>query len=311
MIRLQQTKKALGSDALMTIVVEESAFGEAMLIKLWKKIAAFEDRFSRFIADSELSEFNARAGEKVKVSNEFEKLLRACQELSSKTGGLFNPLVLPALQQAGYVGSWPDVDRYKDKLDYRSRSGVTTIEQLQMSNGHAQIPTNSALDFGGIGKGYLLDSLSSYLYRNGLRNYWLSLGGDIICAGKDSTDEPWSVDIQAAIRPEDSIGAITNKDTAPLAIATSGITKRKGVYGAKHWHHIIDPRTGRPSKTDMLTATISTNKAVKADVFAKCLVILGSDKASSFIKEHKIETVYLQTQDGEIIRYIGSQRVIL
>jgi thiamine biosynthesis lipoprotein len=310
MVRLQQRKHALGSDALLTLVVDDVAAGEAMFPKLWKMIGAFEQRFSRFIAGSELTKFNARAGSEVPVSKAFERLLRTCQKLSAETDELFNPLTLPALQQAGYVGSWPDVTNFEQSLDYRSRRSVTVVGQLEIHAGSAKIPAASALDFGGIGKGYLLDRLRSYLDRQAYANYWLSLGGDIVCKGRDSTDEPWAIGMQA-VDSDLIVGQITNERSNHLAIATSGITKRAGAQQGRMWHHLIDPRTGSSAKTDILSATVVGEQATETDVFAKCLVLLGTRDTGEFIKSHEIKTAYLQTNDGRVILHEASKQRIL
>jgi len=299
MQRLQEHRHALGSEALLTLLTDDTEKAAALMSELWTMITAFEQRFSRFIASSELSGFNDRAGETISISQQFRALLVTCKELAQETDGLFNPFMLPALQRAGYVGSWPRPQEFAAEQDYSQRHSVTTIDALQIFKTSARIPHDSALDFGGIGKGYLLDMLSDYLQAHGYTNYWLSLGGDIICSGHDIDQHPWSVDVQSATSPDTAIGTITNSQGSRLAIATSGVTKRKGVKDAKQWHHIIDPRSGQPARTDLLTATITAADAVHADVYAKCLVILGSDQASKFIAAHSLQQAHLQTSLGQ------------
>ena len=295
MERLQESRVALGSQALLTLVLEDAGDVPDLFADLWREVSDFEERFSRFIADSELSRFNAGAGRSFKVSSQFRDLLVACHELSLETGGLFNPFILPGLQTAGYVGSWLAPRDFKTSQDYRHRKLVVPIDELVIGKNSARIPADSALEFGGIGKGYLLDQLSAYLRAKGCDNYWLSLGGDVICSGRDVDGQPWSVGVQDALSPAKSIGVLTNEGGARLAIATSGITKRKGVKDGQSWHHIINPCTGRPARTDLLTATVSAPDATRADVYAKCLVILGSEGARHFAMEHSIRDMYLQT----------------
>lgn len=299
MERYQQEKKALGSQALFTIVINDYSDEHAIFDNLWAITADFESRFSRFQTSSELTHFNSRAGQKVSVSNEFTELLEKCRAMSYKTDGLFNPFILPSLNKAGYVGSWPEPTNFSKELNYEERTKVVSAEELKLGTGSARIPANTALDFGGIGKGFLLDKLGNYLRSQGIKNFWLSLGGDILCSGHDANLQPWSVSIQHATNESESIGTISNSDDALLGIATSGITKRKGVRNEKAWHHIIDPRNGEPAMTDILTATVSAATATEADILAKCLVIIGSSEAKEFLRKHEIRTFYLQLSDGQ------------
>jgi thiamine biosynthesis lipoprotein len=145
----------------------------------------------------------------------------------------------------------------------------------------------------------LLDELSRGLSGKALSGFWLSLGGDIICAGYDLDNENWKVAIQEAIDTNKIIDYILNQNGSILAIATSGITKRKGFKNGKHWHHIIDPRTGKPALTNILTATVTADQAVTADVYAKCIVIAGPKQAEAYKHQAVIQSFLLQLNNNE------------
>jgi len=294
MMRAQQSRHALGSDAVLTLVLPDGEpFGPAFYA-MWNKIEDFERRFSRFQPGSELSRFNAGAGTECAVSPEFVALLTAAKQMAERTGGLYSPFILPALQRAGYKGSWPHPDAADNQLDYADKHGAAW-RNITIGNGRARIPKQTALDFGGIGKGYLLDELAGWLEARGVDNYWLSLGGDILCTGYDASGKPWQVSVQAALQADVSVAGVTNNGQR-LAVATSGVTKRKGIKDGKPWHHLIDPRTDEPAKTDVLTATVCTVSATEADVLAKCLVIIGGKAACGFMVETDLPNALLQLQ---------------
>jgi thiamine biosynthesis lipoprotein len=297
MKRFQQTGRALGSEVFLTIVVNEDQNGK-LFTNLWEQVNSFEQQFSRFKKDSELSHFNNHAGNKATISSEFRKLLEASQRMSVVTEGLYNPFILPSLQQAGYIGSWPSPASFDPQLDYTHRKTVA-VSELLIGDTWAQIPANAALEFGGCGKGYLLDQLSNYLDEHRVASYWLSLGGDIICKGFDQTDEPWDIAIDSVKKSGETVGNFINEDGQKLAIATSGVTKRKGKNDGKQWHHIINPVDGKPAQTDILTVSLCAPSALAADVFAKCLVILGSPAAQAFITNHSIKSALLQVDSGK------------
>jgi len=289
MIRRQQTATALGSEAVLTLIVKDEAEAKLIFVELWHQIVSFEQRFSRFQEKSELSEVNRQAGVSVPVSKEFLSLAKTAKQFTKITDGLYNPLILPALQQAGYVSSWLKPQSSGGSLDFSKRQFKTTSKMVVTASA-VKIPDETALDFGGIGKGYLLDQLASYLDTKHVKDYWLSLGGDIICGGYDLDKKPWEIGLAHAKTTRKVIQAVVNKSGKKMAVATSGITKRAG----PGWHHIIDPRTGRPAETDILSATVVSTSATKADIFAKCLVILGSQTAPSFLAEKSDISALLQ-----------------
>jgi thiamine biosynthesis lipoprotein len=281
--RFQQSRQALGSMAIITLTGELSRDQQLQTYAgIWQTIELFERRFSRFLAQSELTAFNNAAGSQVAVSTDFRRLLETSKEMAILTTGLFNPFILPELQRAGYKTSW--VDPENRPASYEERQMVP-IEALRLETAGAQIPADSAIEFGGIGKGYLLDLLQDQLQSQPLHGYWVSLGGDILCQGFD-LDGPWRIEIQAALNGDQPAGVYENTTGKAMAIATSGVTKRRGVVNGRPWHHLIDPRTGRPASTDLLTATVVCREATRADVYAKCLVILDSEQAEAFTRDH-------------------------
>lgn len=292
LLRFQKLGEALGSEVMLTVLSKSESEAKQTLESLWANILAFEKRFSRFTNDSELSKFNESAGIETKISPDFRALLLKSQKYSLKTDGLYNPFILPSLNRAGYIGSWPNTSNYDQSLNYSIRQ-VFDIDKLIIKKSSAIIPANSALDFGGIGKGYLLDKLSAYLDKSKINNYWLSLGGDIICSGHDLDNKNWKIGVADARDDEVAIETIDNKGIK-MALATSGTTVRKGLG----WHHIIDPRSGLSANTDIITVTVTAKSGVEADIYAKCLLILGSVEAKNYASKHKLFAIVQTLTDS-------------
>jgi thiamine biosynthesis lipoprotein len=294
MQRFQEQLYILGSDCLITLVAASKTQADPIFTDIWQHIHDYDDRFSRFKSGSELSRLNRSAGQPTEVSPQMYRNIERAVELAIKTDGLFNPLVLPAVQSAGYAGSWPEVAKVEPGLDMRGRS-LAKATDIVLADDHITLPANSALDSGGFGKGMLLDELTE-LIGDQVLGYCCSLGGDIVCAGYDLDNQLWSIGIEDVARHGQQVRSIFNKGGSRLAVATSGTTMRRGVSGGRAWHHIIDPRTGEPAKTDLLAATVATSSAVEADVYAKCVVILGSRQAPEFLQRMGITEFVLQPQ---------------
>jgi thiamine biosynthesis lipoprotein len=279
----------------LTLVSDTSASQvEARFRSLWLHIFRFEQQFSRFLSDSELSRFNRGAGLRQVISPEFREHLLASQRMSKLTDGLYNPFVLPALQRAGYLHSM--VARYRDDpVDNYEHRQLTTHHKLLVGDDWAQIPPNTALDLGGSGKGYLGDKLANLArgWRD-VSGFWFSLGGDIVAGGFNQVGRPWVVGVEAI--DGGLAGQVSAAGSEPFAVATSSTAYRAGRKQGKRWHHIIDPRTQQPAVSDLVSASVTAPSALLSDVLASCLIILGSQTAQTFAKISGARGCLLQTK---------------
>jgi thiamine biosynthesis lipoprotein len=293
---------ALGSDVVLTLVADPKINVAPLLIKLKRTIIAFEERFSRFKATSELSNVNHSAGLTVAISLEFSKLLRTALDWARDSGGIYNPLILPSLQAAGYAGSWPHPADADLSTNFASRRNLAPAA-IKLEPGHITLPSDSALDFGGIGKGYLLDELARLTTTQSreISGFWFSLGGDIVAGGLDQFAKPWHIGLARATNPNELAGEFVAANAASsIAVATSGVTKRRGTNSqGRSWHHLIDPRTCLPANTNLLSVSVQSTSATSADVLAKCAVILGSTAARPFLRTHNIDHALLQLADPQ------------
>lgn len=222
------------------------------------------DRLTRFSPTSELSRFNASAGSWADVSPLLESLLRECLRAHDLSDALVNAAVLPALLAAGYTRTFSE--------------GPTKVTAsvvppalpnvLDVRSGQARLRQGALIDLGGIAKGWLADRLAADLGPNALVN----LCGDLFARGGGETGDGWPVGMGGKTVLLLDMGA-----------ATSGTQKRSW---APDLHHLIDPRTGRPSRTDLSEASVIARTGADAEIFAKTALILGSAKAEEYLAAH-------------------------
>ena len=305
--RYQKEITCLGSVAFLTIVSDHTQrHADNIFLDLNSTIERFENSFSRFKENSELSSFNLNSGNKTKVSPEFKAILMESKKIASDTDGAFNLFILPSLQGVGYLSSWTDKSLVSP--DFSDRN-TATMDDLTIGSDWALIPKDSALDLGGIGKGFLLDILSENLDKKQIDSYWLSLGGDIICNGLDINNEPWRISVQDASVPGLIVESIKCSANRKQSIATSGITKRKGIHNNSQWHHIINPTTGLPAMTELLSATVIANTGAISDVMAKSIIIKGPKFAIQLKKIGLIAGFILQKVDKTFMVDIGKENL--
>lgn len=271
----------------------------------------FEARFSRFKEESELSRFNERHQEKQIVSEEFFTLLRKSGEYHLFTEGLFNPTILTALEQEGYIKSKhegfisPETIHQNDS-PILSLGNIDTDEQAMMIDTHG-----ARLDFGGIGKGYIIDQVTLFLRSRGYSDFFIDAGGDLYAGGKNTEKgyNFWAVDIEHPKYPDQSLATLMLSDRAAT---TSGINRRHWINGTQVKHHIIDPRTGKSAETDIISVTVVSHETALADVLAKSILILGRTAGHEFAVRKNIAALLadadgIATTTPELDKYIWKE----
>lgn len=296
---------ALGSECTITISFLESddKLIEMLSQQLWLKIFQFEQNFSRFLPSSQLTKFNDNSGAKQSITPEFKELLLACQKYSILTDGIFNPFILPALEQVGYDHSLlPGFE--KDLYIKHPNARLIDYRALEIFEDKAYIPKESAIDLGGLGKGFLADKLAKFLlgYKDRIIGFWISLGGDIHCYGLEDINNPWKIYIEKdSLAKTEDIGYIESTKGQSISIASSGTQYRRGIKDNKTWHHIIDPRTGLSAETNISSATVVSDTTIFCDVIASCLVIeVKENNLKQICQKYKVE-------DGLIQGYINNR----
>lgn len=271
---------------------------ETLFADLRQRVAQFEDKFSRFKSSSEISALNRSAGRAFAASPELISVLVTARRMWILTDGIVDPTIGEALIAAGYHRSF---DELLPQTNGHSQRKVATHSvrfsdvRINTAQRTVLLPSGVSLDFGGIGKGYLLEQLLPALHHV-TDDFWLSLGGDLVIAGTDETNAVWPVLIQHPLHLDKDIARV-QLQPGQWAVATSGVQKRRGVHNGVAWHHLIDPRTGKSSDSDVLAATVITNSPLLADVTAKTVVMLGVEHGLAWAQQHNAEAIAF-TLDG-------------
>lgn len=249
-----------------------------------QRVADLETKWSRFRGDSEVSRLNAAGGAPRTVSADTRRLVAAAVDAWRVTGGLFDPTVLPSLRGLGYSTTF-DAIAADSEIDFLGTpapgcSGISVDE----GSGTVTLPLGVEFDAGGIGKGLAADMVATELLAAGAIAALVDLGGDIRCAGTHA----WTIDIA---HPWKST-PLAHLHVADAGIATSSTQRRRWGAGRQR-HHIIDPRTGMPSATQIVAATVISADARSAEVWAKTILLRGGLLPSDL-------TAMVVSEDGAI-----------
>jgi thiamine biosynthesis lipoprotein len=245
------------------------------LMPVYKSFNKIEESCSRFREDSELSRLNRQVGVDVKVSDEMFAILKEALRFFEETGGIFNPGVYDAIVNNGYAKSIEHVRGQNFELPAGQTPEVTVLDRpFKLNESTGTVLLYSKIDLGGIAKGWVIDKAAEVLEIMGFG--FINVGGDIRIFG----ELPRALNIGIE-NPFDPAALISSIQVASGAVATSTSMKRRWKVNGEWKHHLIDPRTGKPSEGSIVSATVTAPTALEADVWAKTALLSGENRFSS------------------------------
>lgn len=264
-LRASATLMGTTAEVLVDGTAEQLAIG-------FRRLRALEASWSRFQPDSELNRLHRRAGQWTAVSDDLLRALTWAQRMTAETGGLFDPSIRAALEILGYDRTYmAGLDADAAAADGRPAPGIAGLE-VDRLNCRARIAPGLGIDLGGIGKGLAADIVATELVADGARAAFVSLGGDVHACGEPAENGSWPVPL---------IHPVTGTQLAVHPLAAGGLVMsttqlRTWRRGGRSLHHIIDPRTGRSTATDLVAVAVAAASAARAEALAKAAIVLGA-----------------------------------
>jgi thiamine biosynthesis lipoprotein len=222
-------------------------------------------RLTRFSDGNELAALNRAGGEWLEVSAEMEALLREALRAYELSAGLVNVAVLPSMLAIGYTR--PLAEGTSRATLGEARPAPPLADVLTVRSGRACLQAGCGIDLGGIAKGWMADRLAAQLGPNAVAN----LGGDLRAVGPGPGGEGWPVGLAGKTLMLRDQGA-----------ATSSVRRRR--WG--DLHHLLDPRTGLPSRSGLEEVSVVAATGCDAEIVAKTALLLGPGLATAFCAAH-------------------------
>ncbi|MDE7246323.1 MAG: FAD:protein FMN transferase [Lachnospiraceae bacterium] len=287
---LQKIFPALGT--VNTITLYDS-FDLEIAEQVKKHVLDLHRRFSFFEPGSDIFRINEQAGMKpVPVHQDTFFVLFHALAYGWETQGAFD------ITSGAASRLWRDAIRSgkipseSDIAGCRSLSGLTDLI-LDKANGTAFLCRNGQqIDLGGIAKGYAADEAVRVLKKYKVHNALINFGGTVIAIGREQ-----KIGIQNPFQKNgESMADIMVKNKA---VVTSGSYERGFFFEGVRYHHIIDPRTGRPADSGLLSVTLIGDSAMELDALATGICVLGEKNGLPLLERRGIEAVFI-SDDGEI-----------
>ena len=306
----------MGTRCQVLVVMPTGANAAAAAVSAWSGIEMFDALWSRFRADSELSELNRAAsqgsGDVTTTVGPFTATLVAAMAWAYRySDALVDAAVLDRVIAAGYDADFDEVESRGARASVSAGrpAHAASVADVHLVGNRVRRPAGTQLDSGGVGKGLAADLLVESVAATGAAGVLVDLGGDIRAVGVDLDGRPWRIGIadeRAALSPGRTSGAyLAEWSTHDGAVATSSTARRRWNGG----HHLIDPRTGLPATSDLLSVSVSAENALTAETCAKTALIQGLATAQAWLPG-RVRQALLTDTNGHIHHIDGTATAV-
>ena len=237
-----------------------------------------ETQCTRFDPTSALMQANAAGADWCVVPLRCYAAIRAAAAAYRLTGGRFDPRVLRALESIGYDRSWPLVAAPQSVGAPRPSVPVPGEWRVEFDDDRLAVRIGELpIDLGGIGKGLALRWAAAETVAQ-CPDFLIEAGGDCYLAGDGPTGDGWQVAVEDPRGTRTPVAVFTLRDQA---CATSSTQVRHWTSGGRHVHHLIDPATGAPADSGLLSVTVVEPDPAIAEVWSKVLFLGGRQQIAA------------------------------
>ena len=258
------------------------------------EIMRLENTLSRFVPQSEISKVNKSAGKNCEnLSFDTYELLSRAVELSKNSQGLFDVTIGPLV----------DLWNYKYASEVPAEAKIHEVNHFVnyrdlVLNPHKRTArlrcSRQSIDLGAIGKGFASDRFIEILKKYGITSAFTNIGGNVSTLGNKPDGSPWCVGIRHPRDGNRLIGAVT---VSGKSVVTSGDYERYFIdCDGKRRHHILDPTTGYPAESGLISVTIIADSAMNADALSTGVFVAGLEKGLLILEKYpEVEAVIVDS----------------
>jgi len=261
-------------------------------------LADFDRSLSIYQPNSVISKIN-RNEPGIRADEKFTTIFNKSYEVFKKTNGAFDITVGPVVNALGF-GSTDTLEVDSTMID--SLLQYVGMEKVSLKEGVLiKQNENILLDVNAIAQGYSVDLVAKLLEKKKIRNYMVEIGGEVRARGKNERNQVWRIGIDQPVEgnmiPGAELQAIVSLNNRSLA--TSGNYRQYYEKNGIKFVHTIDPKSGYPVVSNLLSATVVASDCTTADAYATALMVFGVERSIEFLKENKFLDAYLIFADQE------------
>lgn len=242
-------------------------------------LCGFDEKFDALDENSDVYSMNLTSET---TDKEIVSLVNKLIEYNKKTNGAFDFSMKKLSEEWGF---------YKKEVKEPEKIDFSTFgaDKVEVENGTVKLH-GAELDFGAVLKGYATDEIAKYLCENGVKKGIINLGGNVYAFGREK------IGVQSPNK-ENSLACAV--DVCGEAVVTSGIYQRrytddKGIER----HHILDPKTGYPAQSGLVSVTVVGKNAMECDVLSTAFLVLGKDETKKLMENFDVEVILIDENNN-------------
>ncbi len=245
---------------------------------------------SIYIPNSIISEVNKNRT--TKIDMHFKTVFETSKRVFDETNGRFDPTI-GAVVNAWDFGPEGKIEQL-DSVKIKNLMQSVGLNKVSIEGFQIKKPSATKLDFNAIAKGYGVDQIGYFLESKNVSNFLIEIGGEIVCKGINSSKgAPWKIGIQNP-NTESAIPYLNSVVLNNEAMATSGTYRKYKIdKNGRRYTHIIDAKTGYPSRTNILSISVIANNCMTADAYATALQTMNLEELSNFLSNNPELKVYI------------------
>jgi FAD:protein FMN transferase len=302
---VQKSETIMGTEVTITVIARSLEEGEAAVDAGMSELRRLDAMMSLYKDASEITRVNLDAGKNpVHVSPEMIEVVEHAAEISRLSDGVFDVTIGPLVVlwqmrlKEGKIPSDDEIARVRPLVNYRNIVVDKKASTIFLKK------TGMIMDFGGM-KGYTADRVADLFRKRGIENAVIAVAGDIWVLGHREDGSPWRIGVQ---HPREHDKTLTVLELSDKYVSTSGDYERFVIREKKRYHHIIDPRTGKPS-TGVISATLIGNKGAFIDPLTKIPFILGPEEGMKTVRKFGAEAIIVDEQ-GKVFMTDGIKNLM-
>ena len=278
------TKEIFAMDTVMSVTCYGDGAQQAV-DDADKLIHELDELLSTGLADSEISKVNAAGGgvldERTKV------MVETALDVYKTTGGAFDITIYPLVKLWGFPERQLHVPSDEELSSTLALVGSDKVS-YDADSGEIRLSEGQGIDLGGIAKGYTGDALVEMFRQQDIESAIVSLGGNVQALGTKPDGSAWRCGIVDPHDPENTENLMGVIEVENKAVITSGAYERYYTDGAtgKIYHHILDPHTGYPAESGIISATVVSSQGTLADAMSTACYVMGLDKSLEYWREY-------------------------
>ncbi|MGD8835357.1 MAG: FAD:protein FMN transferase [Desulfobacteraceae bacterium] len=300
------TGDTMGTTYHIKIIAPRSDDMAPVQKRIDQRLEQLNQSMSTYRSDSEISRFNKlRPPEQIfAVSTDFLKVMLAADEIYRLTAGAWDATVYPLVSLWGFgqskaIDAVPSRASIEKALERVGFNHLEVSEQGYVKKRHPDV----TVDLGSIAKGYGVDVTARLIQGLGYQHYLVEIGGEVFASGRRQDGNPWKVGVNRPSKDASATEVYKALSLENRAMATSGDYRNYIEIDGRTYSHIIDPRSGYPTNSGVVSASVIAPNCTLADGLATALMVMGPGQGVQLLNSvDKVEGLIIVRQpDGTLV----------